>query len=303
MTATRAPETTARPSRRLVAWQNTLLFVNRRLAKNSDSGDVEAGRKSLTTAEKLMRLARGVTVSEEVIGGVPVRRYSSGSTKKGVLLHVHGGAYVGGSSLAARAYTRTVAETGHDMVSVDYRRPPEHPYPAAVDDSLAVYRALSSEPVIVMGESAGGGLTLALVQRIRDEKLPMPVGTVPVFPWADLTQSSETYELNGHHDILSKSGLDDAAAMYANGADLRTPGISPLFGSFAGFPKTLIPVGTHDSLLGDARAVTAAMKSDGVDVRLMEVPGAVHGFLLLPVPEVRRVIDAISAFARECFGD
>jgi monoterpene epsilon-lactone hydrolase len=250
--------------------------------------------------ERTFRLARGISETEESIAGVPVRRYSSGGNSPGVVLHLHGGAYYCGTSKMGRCYSRIAAHGGPDLVSVDYRLALEHPYPAAVDDALAVYQALLPKPVVVAGDSAGGGLALALVQRIRDEGLAMPVGVAPIFPWADLTQSGASYAATAGRDMMTKNAGDWAAGMYAAGQDVRTPGISPLFGSFAEFPPTLVTVGTCDALLDDARAVTAALRAAGATVTLNEVPGGIHGFTTLPTPEASDAIQVIAYFVRDC---
>jgi acetyl esterase/lipase len=260
--------------------------------------DLVKARRSVSAIERRFRVPSDVTVTEAVVGGVPVRRYTSGKRTEGVVLHLHGGAYFCGSSMMAARYSAVVANGGPDVVSVDYRLAPEHPYPAALDDAFHVYAALSADPVVVAGDSAGGGLALALVQRVRDEDLPMPAGLAVFFPWADLTQSGESYAMNAGKDMLTKDGLGRNALMYAGDHDPTTPGISPLFGQFTRFPPTMITVGTLDSLLSDARNVTAALQAAGASVTLREIPGAAHGFTTLPVPEARKAIDTMAAFMR-----
>jgi epsilon-lactone hydrolase len=262
--------------------------------------DIPASRRAVLRMERHLRLARGVRTEEGRLAGVAVRRFSSGGDFRGVVLHLHGGAYYCGSSAMGRCYSTISALGGPEMVSVDYRLAPEHPYPAALDDALAVYRALLPGPVVVIGESAGGGLALALVQRLRDEGLPRPVGVVATFPWADLTQSSASYEATAGHDLMTKEAGDWAAGLYAAGQDVRTPGISPRFGSFAGFPPTLVTVGTGDALLDDARGVTEALGAAGVEVTVNEVPGGIHGFTTLPTPEARDAIQVMAYFVRDC---
>ena len=264
--------------------------------------DLERDRRIVLDAESTLPLAAGVTETSVEIAGVPVRRYSVGDSSNGVVLFLHGGAYVVGGSRVARTYSRLALE-GTDIISVDYRLAPENPYPAGLDDATAVYAALGDAPVVIMGESAGGGLALALAQRLRDEGRRMPLGVVAVFPWADLTQSSDGFRTNARYDSLDKAELDQCARDYSGGADLRTPGISPAYGSFAGFPTTLTVVGTRDSLVGDARRVHAALAGAGVDSRLLEVRGAAHAFLSLPVPEARKALTRISLFVRRVLGE
>ena len=262
--------------------------------------DPVADRARGAKLEKRFKPKPGVTETVVELGGVPCRRFTSGGGSRGVFFHVHGGGYTGGSSVIGRLYTRITAGGGPDIVSVDYRLAPEHPYPAALDDALAAYRAVletvPADKVVVGGESAGGNLAIALVQRLIADGLPLPAAVVPVFPWSDLTHTSSAWTTNAGRDILTKQGLDHCSLAYAGGLPLDDPRISPQFGSFKGFPPALVPVGTRDCLLEDARAVVKQMKESGVTVTLREWPGAVHGFTLLPVPESRAAMAEIRDF-------
>jgi acetyl esterase/lipase/predicted MFS family arabinose efflux permease len=291
---TRPSDDDAAGSVRLRAAQGLMLRMARRMAKSSPS--LEKSREITQGMENRLKIAPGVHELHEVVDGVPVRRYTAGSAS-GLVLHVHGGAYVGGSATFGRAHSPLARRSLVDVVSVDYRLAPEHPYPAAVDDALAVYRSLVQRGrVAIVGESAGGGLVLALTQRIRDEGLPMPAGVAAVMPWADLTQTSASYEANRGRDVLTREGLTRSAEFYAGDRALDDPLISPLFGSFAQFPPTLVLVGTHDSLLEDARAVHRRLIEDGVTSDLVEVAGGAHGFIQLPAPEGRVAMARIHRF-------
>lgn len=282
------------PSLRLRAFQSLMLAISRRMARSAPS--LEKSRDITRRMEDRLKTHPGVEELREEIAGVPVRRFTAGHAAS-VVLHVHGGAYVGGSATFGRAHSSLVGRHSLDVVSVDYRLAPEHPYPAAVDDALAVYRALITErPVAIVGESAGGGLVLALTQRIRDEGLPMPVSVAAVMPWADLTQTSDSYDVNRGRDMLTREGLTRSAHHYAGELSLDDPRLSPLFGSFEGFPRTLVLVGTHDSLLEDARATHRRLLEAGVDAELVEVEGGAHGFIQLPAPEGRVSMAHIHAF-------
>ena len=286
-----------RASLRLRVSQGALVAMSSRMAKSPP--DFERSRAITEGIARRLKVARGVSETREVIAGVPVNRYSRvvGTAAPGVVLHVHGGAYVGGSATFGRVHSEVAARAGIEVVSVDYRLAPEHPYPAAVDDALAVYREVSaSQPVVVVGESAGGGLALALVQRIRDEGLVMPVAVVAMMPWADLTQSSSSYDLNRGRDVLTREGLTRGALAYAGDLDLTDPGLSPLFGSFDGFPPTLIVVGTHDSLLEDARAVFGMLTEAGIQAELVEIAGGTHSFAQMPAPEGREAMALVFGY-------
>jgi acetyl esterase/lipase len=271
-------------------------------ARRREGRPVDLGRERRANdrISGLLRVPKGVTLTEETLGGVPVVRLSSGGGARGTVLYLHGGAYALGSARQALTAAGTCADGGPDIVSVEYRLAPEHPCPAAVDDAMAVYRELIASPgpgrLVVVGESAGGGLLLLLLQRARDEGLPMPVAAVPAFPWADLSMSRTSATANLGRDLLSRSELVQEAAWFAGDRDPADPAVSPLFGSFRGFPWTWIPVGTHDLLLDDARRVAAAMTAEGVDVVLDEWPGAVHGFTALPLSEGRRYRQRLRSF-------
>ncbi len=287
-------DASAAGSLRLRATQGLMLSMSKRMAKSAPT--LERSREITQGVENRLKIARGVQELHEVIDGVPVRRFTAGAAAARVL-HVHGGAYVGGSATFGRAHSDLARRHPVDIVSVDYRLAPEHPYPAAVDDALAVYRSLiGSGPIAIVGESAGGGLALSLAQRIRDEGLPMPAVVAAVMPWADLTQTSASYDLNRGRDVLTREGLTRSARLYAGALELDDPLVSPVFGSFAGFPPTLVLVGTHDSLLEDARAVHRQLVEDGVATELVEVAGGAHGFIQLPAPEGRRAMVRIHRF-------
>ncbi|AQT79939.1 hypothetical protein B1R94_12645 [Mycolicibacterium litorale] len=254
-------------------------------------------RKITRFMESRQRRVRGVQETTGAVAGVPVRWFRPARADAGLIFHVHGGAFVAGSSLAARAHSGLARHHGVELVSVDYRLAPEHPFPAALDDVWAVYAEVARDrPTVIVGESAGGGLAMSLVRRVLDRGGKAPKGLVTMFPWADLTNSSDSFTRNEHRDLLSREGLSRSALAYAADCDLRTPLVSPLYGSFADFPPTLIVVGTRDCLLDDSRTVSARMRADGVDATLVEIAGGFHGFILLPAPESKVARRRISTF-------
>lgn len=286
-----------RPSRRLLALQKLMLLATSRSAGVQDVGKTRTITQSM---ESLQRRVRGVQETTTTVAGVPVRWFRPARADAGLIFHVHGGAYVSGSSLAARAHSALARSNGAELVSVDYRLAPEHPFPAALDDVWAVYSELARDrPTVIIGESAGGGLAMSLVRRVLDRGGNAPKGLVTMFPWVDLTNSSESFVRNEPRDLLSRKGLSRSALAYAGDCDLKTPLLSPLYGSFADFPPTLIVVGTHDCLLDDSRNVSTRMRAAGVDATLVEIAGGFHGFILLPVPESKDARRRISSFVGE----
>lgn len=264
--------------------------------------DPVGARGAVARFERLLRPARGVTVSHLNLAGVAVLHLHAGGSAQGTgtVLHVHGGAYTSGCPRTAFALSSVTRGGGPDVVSVDYRLAPEHPYPAAVDDVLTVYSHLLStigpERIVVVGESSGGGLALAMLLRARDEGLALPAGIALSFPWVDLTQSGASYAVNDGKDLLSRTSLAASATQYAASQDPTDPYVSPLFGSFEGFTDTLIVVGQVDVLLDDSRRLAAQMRSAGVTVDLREWAGSMHGFTGLPTPEGRQASQRVMDF-------
>jgi monoterpene epsilon-lactone hydrolase len=222
-----------------------------------------------------------------------------------VLLHLHGGALLlGGGDICAMS-SRSVAERMQARTwAVDYRMPPDHPYPTPLDDCLNVYRALleqhRAKDVIVSGESAGGNLAAAMLLRARDEGLPLPAGAVLVSPEVDLTESGDSFACNlGLDNVLTES-LMPLNLLYAAGHDLRDPYVSPLFGDFAkGFPPTLLLSGTRDLFLSNTVLLHRRLRAAGVPAELHVVEAAGHGRFFGQAPEdaeidaeIRRFMDS-----------
>ncbi|MDQ0613991.1 monoterpene epsilon-lactone hydrolase [Microbacterium sp. W4I4] len=252
--------------------------------------DLQAARRHNLRITGRFRLPRDVKRTEEHIDGIPVIRFSSGRGDRGTVLAFHGGAYVLGDPGALSIPFAT--KGGPDVVSVDYRLAPEHPYPAALDDALTVYRALlktvGADRMAITGDSAGGGLALTVLQAVVAAGLPMVTALVAVFPWGDLSLSGRSSTANNGRDILVRSEVALSARWYASDRDLQDPAVSPLFGSFRGFPKTYMPVGSRDLILDDARRIEARMRADGIDVQLDIFPGAPHGFNAVPFAASRQ---------------
>lgn len=196
-----------------------------------------------------------------------------------------------------------MGQTGAVTWAVDYRMPPDHPYPAPLDDCVAVYRALlrdhRPEDVVVGGASAGGNLAAALILRARDEGLPLPAAAVLLTPELDLTESGDSFRTNmGVDNVLSRS-LMPANLLYAAGHDLAHPYLSPLFGDFSkGFPPTFVSAGTRDLFLSNAVRMHRALRSAGIEAELHVIEAAPHGgFFGAPEDaeldrEARRFVDA-----------
>ncbi|MGN6516276.1 MAG: alpha/beta hydrolase [Rhizomicrobium sp.] len=200
-----------------------------------------------------------------------------------VLLYLHGGGYVLGSSKSHRHLVAALSEASDMSVfAADYRLAPENRFPAAVEDAVAAYKGLldpgiDPNKIAIAGDSAGGGLTLATLLAARDKGLPMPACAVAISPWADLSQGGEAYRTRIQRDpMITRDGLDEMAGAYRDGLDPKTALASPAFADFAGLPPLLIQVGTEEALHSDAEAVTARAESAGVEVSFESWAGMVH---------------------------
>jgi acetyl esterase/lipase len=210
-----------------------------------------------------------------------------------VLFDVHGGALIqGGGADAVRLNAKFMAlRTGRDAYSVDYRMPPDHPYPAALDDVVAAYRALlgirPASEVVVSGVSAGGNLAAALLLRARDEGLPMPAAALLLTPEVDLTESGDSFHTLAGLDFLQP--LIEVNRLYAGGADLAHPYLSPLFGDVSGFPPTLLQSGTRDLFLSNTVRLHRRLREAGVRAELHVWEAMPHAGFNGFTPEDREV--------------
>jgi acetyl esterase/lipase len=223
-----------------------------------------------------------------------------------LIVYLHGGAYTWFSPESTLPASVPLADAaGVPVLAVDYRLAWQHPFPGALDDALAVYRALlvdrPARDLVVFGDSAGGGLALALVLRARELALPLPAAVGVYAPWTDLAPRGDSLTTLAGADPLLRDDrdLEQGAAVYAAGRSLSDPLLSPVYADFAaGFPPTLIQVGTRDRLLSDSARLQRAMARGGVDVRLTLWEGMWHVFQLTPpdLPEGREAAREMAAF-------
>lgn len=217
-----------------------------------------------------------------------------------VILYLHGGGYVIGSIASHRSWVSLLArEASARALIIDYRLAPEHPHPAAVEDALAAYRFLlgrghASGTIVVAGDSAGGGLTMATLLAIRDAGLPQPAGGFCVSPWVDLEGIGESMTGKAAEDpMVQKPGLLAMAKDYLNGADPRTPLAAPLYADLAGLAPLLIQVGAAETLLDDSTRLAARAGAAHVDVQLEIWPHMIHVWHAL-FPGLSEARDAIA---------
>ena len=250
-------------------------------------------------------------IKREVVsaGGVKAEWVSAPDADAGrAVLYLHGGGYVIGSinthrSLAARLSRASKAR----VLLIDYRLAPEHPHPAAVDDSVAAYRWMLSQGlkparIAVAGDSAGGGLTVATLVAIRDAKLPLPGAGACLSPWVDLEGIGESMTTKAAVDpIVQRAGLLQMAAAYLGGKDPRTPLAAPLYADLSGLPPLLIQVGTAETLLDDASRLAERARKAGVTVSYEPWESMIHVWHLFApmLDEGQQAVDRIGEFVRK----
>ncbi len=250
-----------------------------------------------------------VTVKKSEIAGVTVRTVTpadiDSANENRLFVHVHGGAYVfNGGSAGVREAILIASRARISVMSIDYRMPPEHPFPAAVDDVVAVWKSLlrdrPAKSMALGGTSAGGGLTLASTLRFMQLHLEMPGALWAGTPWADLTKTGDSHFTNEGIDrnLVSYHGLlEGAAKLYADGRDLKTPLISPVYGDFKGFPPTYLVTGTRDLFLSDTVRVHRKMRVAGVVADLNVYEGVSHGgYTFADSPELQQAYGELGAF-------
>jgi epsilon-lactone hydrolase len=276
------------------------------------TGSIEAQRRGMDEMAANAEPPEDCTIERRVLGGRPVERIVPAfSAEDRAVLYLHGGAYCLGSPATHRNLAgRLAAAVGCPVFTLDYRLGPEHPFPAAVDDGVAAVDGLLAEDIPVSGialagDSAGGGLVMAVLLSRRRAASELPAAAVCFSPWVDLTQSSDSYARLADVDpLVSKDNLDVMAAAYLGPADPRDELASPLFAAdFAGLPPVLIEVGDHEVLLDDATALADRLRADGVETDVTVWPEMIHVFQAFPgplVPEADASIERAAVFLRSC---
>ena len=283
-----------------------------------DLADLEGWRAMIKAQDEMLlpmmseRASRlDVEVEDIEVDGVSVYVLTPRGTAdddRRVYLDIHGGALIMGGGEVCRAMGITsITRAGSRVWAVDYRMPPDHPFPSPLDDCIAAYRALLEvrEPheIVVGGASAGGNLAAALILRARDEGLPLPAAAVLLTPELDLTESGDSFQTNLGVDTVLARSLMPANLLYAAGRDLADPYLSPLFGDFTkGFPPTLLACGTRDLFLSNTVRMHRALRAAGVDAELHVQEAAPHGGFFGAAPEDEELDREVRRFVAERWG-
>jgi phosphinothricin tripeptide acetyl hydrolase len=224
-----------------------------------------------------------------------------------VVLYLHGGGYVIGSPRSHRHLAAAIAAAaGASALLLDYRLAPEHPFPAAVEDATAAYRwlleqAVAPARVVIAGDSAGGGLTVATLLALREAGVPLPAAAVCISPWVDLTCGGASYRTKAEADpIVRRAGVEQMAQAYLGPTPPRTPLASPLFADLRGLPPLLIHVGSDEVLLDDATQLAERARAAGVEATLEVYERMIHvwHWFLPMLAEAETAVEAIGRFVR-----
>lgn len=262
------------------------------------------------TVQKGIREKLGITMEASTIGGVKVfvltPKEIPPANRNRLLVNVHGGGYVYGPGESGTAEAALMAAYGgFKVIAIDYRMPPDYPYPAAMDDAMAVWKEVikmqNPRNMAIFGTSTGGGMTLAMILRAKQEGLALPAAIAPGTPWSDLTETGDTYKTNEWLDnvLVSYNGyLRHAAELYANGHDLKDPQLSPIYGDFTGFPPAILTSGTRDLFLSLTVLTHRKLRRAGVEADLQVFEGMSHAqYNFDPfVPEAKEVFTEIASF-------
>ncbi len=241
-----------------------------------ESIEVEQYRTLLENSAKVFKVDPGTRISPVSVDHVPGAWITPDKTSSNhVILYLHGGGFMGGSINTHKDLgARIAAAAGVRLLMPEYRLAPEHPFPAGLTDAVTAYTWLldhhvSPEHLVVAGDSAGGGLAMSLLLKLKQENIPLPRAAVLISPWADLACTGDSHQLNlGKDPMLNSKLLVSTAAHYADKAQLSHPLVSPIHGDLSGLCPLLIQVGSWEVLLNDSVTLAARAKEAGVEVTL-----------------------------------
>jgi monoterpene epsilon-lactone hydrolase len=229
-----------------------------------------------------------------------------------LLVHVHGGCFVSFPGESGTSEAVYMAGFGRfKVISVDYRMPPDHPYPAALDDAMTVWKAATKmaapKNMAIFGSSAGGNLTLAMILRAKQDNLPLPGAIAPGTPMSDLTNAGDSFRTNAMLDnvlVAPDASCDKRAALYTKGHDLKDPLLSPVYGDMRGFPPAILTTGTRDLLLSSTVRVHRKLRQAGVEAVLQVFEGQSHAqyYRDVSAPETKEAFDEIARFFDQHLG-
>jgi len=275
---------------------------------DAEKADVQAMRKTWHSAAKVLWTARKVTVEQARVNGLNSEWLTpKGSPDDKLLLYLHGGAYVMGNCATHRQLVSYIAKySGIKALLPEYRLAPEDPFPSAIEDAVGLYRSLLAngylaENIVIAGDSAGGGLTMATLLSLRDAGDPLPAAACLLSPWLDLAATGESMTTRATKDPwFQPEDMPIVAAHYCNDDELKNPLVSPVYADLSGLPPLYIQVGEDEILLSDSTRAADKVKAAGGDVEIEIWPGMWHVFqaFLHQVPESKKAVKKIGAYVR-----
>ncbi|HEV7534476.1 MAG TPA: alpha/beta hydrolase [Acidimicrobiia bacterium] len=285
------------------------------IARGAPSADVPLAemRANFERLGSAMPVGEGIEHETVTAGDRPAEwTRATDSRPDAAILHFHGGGYVLGSPRTTRTVTAGLARhTGLPVLAPDYRLAPEHPFPAAIDDAVAAYTWLTGagfapDHVVISGDSAGGGLTMALLLALRDRALPLPAGAIGISPMLDLTLSSPSLEFNAANDPqVTRAFLELAVRHYLPpDVDPKSPLGSPMFANLTGLPPLLLQAGGDEGLLDDSVRFGDAAEAAGVDVTVESWTAMMHVWHMLAprLPEAEAALASIATWVHALLG-
>lgn len=290
----------------MASWQAYFIswILRRRLKPRlARAANVDHQRKLMRP--EAFRVPRDVRITAATVGGVRGEWVEASADGDAVMLYLHGGGYFAMSPETHRPITCAFARQGFRVFAADYRLAPEHPFPAAVEDAAAVYLGLLAEGVdartlVVAGDSAGGGLSVALLLSLRDAGTALPAGCVLFSPWTDLAATGDSIRTNDRRCALFfGEGIASAAKYYLGDADPKNPLVSPLYADLSGLPPMLIHVGENEVLRDDSTRLEKRARAPGSEVTLKIWPVVPHDWQMVPMmPEAKASLREAGDFLR-----
>ncbi|MEH7438779.1 alpha/beta hydrolase [Neobacillus drentensis] len=295
-----------------MASQESLLvrqYLQMSKANQSPDANIETARQGLEALSALTPVAQDITVEKVEIEGIAAEWVTApNAVEDRVFLYLHGGAYIMGSCNTHRYLASKLSRSTAARVLVpEYRLAPEHPFPAAIEDAVSVYRWLlnsgvSSKNIVIGGDSAGGGLTLAILLSLKDAGDPLPALAVLLSPWTDMEGTGESMVTRAEVDPwLSPDATRLTPALYIRDLDPRHPLVSPIYADLTGLPSLLVHVGNDEILLSDAARLVDRARAAGVEVSFKVWDDMWHVFQTFAIPEGQQAIDEIGEFVTKHF--
>lgn len=283
-----------------------MLLEQKKAMKKGPPFSIEKQRKQLDSLGQSVPLDSDVTVEQTRIAGIYGEWISNpNSLSDRVLFYLHGGAYCLGSCSSHRGLVSRLARACESRaLLIEYRLAPEHPFPAALEDSTAVYRELiragvRPENMVIGGDSAGGGLTVATLLALRDGGDPLPAAAVLLSPWTDLEGTGESMKTRADVEPwLDPDKISEVAKLYLRDLDPRHPHVSPIYADLHDLPPILVHVGNDECLLDDSVRLVERARNDGVETEFKIWEEMWHVFHAFPIPEALQAIKEIGSFVR-----